>query len=279
MFPYLFISPFLVFFVVFFLGPAVYAFFLSFFRYPGYGAAQFVGPQNYIAILNYPVFWIEIRNTIFYWIVHALPMMAIAFFLALLINTKSVPFKRFFKPALFVPQIVATVAAGLLFQNFFGTQYGILNSLLGLEIPWTQDMGLARLTTVLLLVWRGLGYWLVIFLAGMTSINPEIMEAAIVDGANAWQRLVKVTVPLMRNTFLFAFVIDAIVTFRLFAEPNILGGRAGTLAPVEMAPIINLVVESLQNAQFGRAAAVGWLLFVLIAAVSWFQFRLLQEKE
>jgi len=277
--PYLFISPFLIFFLVFFLGPSVYSFALSFYKYAGYGSAQFVGLRNYIAILLYPTFWMEIRNVVFYWIAHAVPMMAIAFFLALLINSKVVPLKRFFKPVLFVPQLIATVAAGLLFQNFFGTQYGILNSLLGLEIPWLQDMVLAKWTTVFMLIWRGTGYWIVIFLAGMTSINPEMNEAAIVDGANTWQRLILITIPLMRNTFLFAFVVDAIVTLRLFTEPNILGGRAGMLAPPEMAPVLNLVVQNLQHAQFGRSSAVGWLLFILIAVVSLVQFRLLQDKE
>jgi ABC-type sugar transport system permease subunit len=277
--PYLFISPFMISFFLFFLGPALYALVVSFARYRGYGAFRWIGFQNYINMLQYDVFWIEIRNIFFYWIAHAIPMMIIAFLLAVLINSKLVTHKRFFKPTIFMPQVVAAVAAALLFRNFFGTKYGILNTMLDTEIPWLTEMPLARWAVVSLLVWRGAGYWFVIFLAGLTTINPEVEEAAIVDGASPWQRLLRVTIPLMRNTFLFAFVVDAIVTLRLFAEPNVLGGQPGTLAPVGMAPVLNLLVEGIRSAQFGQAAAVGWLLFVIIAVVSFIQFRILRVDE
>jgi ABC-type sugar transport system permease subunit len=207
-------------------------------------------------------------------------MMVLAFLLAILVNSKLVIHKRVFKPIIYVPQVVAGVASALLFQNFFGTKYGILNTLLGVEIPWLTDMTLARWAVVVLLVWRGTGYWFVIYLAGLTTISEEVLEAAIVDGANPWQRLVRVTIPLMRNSFIYAFVVDAIVTLRLFAEPNVLAGKPGTLAAVGMAPVVNLIVEGVRSARFGQAAAVGWLLFIVTAIVSWIQFRLLQgERE
>jgi ABC-type sugar transport system permease subunit len=275
--PYLFIAPFLLFFLALFLGPAAYSLYLSFCRYAGYGSIEWVGWQNYLAVWQYPVFWTEIRNVLFYWVAHAVPMMALAFGLAVLVNSAMVRYKNLFKPLIFMPQIVATVAAALIFKNFFGTQYGILNRVLGVEIPWLSDLSLARWVIVALLVWRGLGYWFVIFLAGLTSINPEILEAATVDGATSWQRLVYQTIPLMRNSFLFAFVVDGVVTLRLFAEPNVLVGKAGALASVEAAPILNMVIENIQSARFGLAAATGWTLFLLIAILSWLQFRLFQQ--
>ncbi len=276
--PYLFISPFILSFILLFLGPALYAFVLSFYKYRGYGKATFVGVKNYYTMWNYNVFWVELGNVFFYWIAHAIPMMIFAFLLAVLVNSKAVTNKRVFKPIIFMPQIVAAVAAALLFRNFFGTNYGILNSILGTEIPWLTDMDIARWPVVTLLVWRGTGYWFVIFLAGLTTINTEVMEAAIVDGASAWQRLIRITIPLMRNSFIFAFVVDAIVTLRIFPEPNVLGGKAGTLAPVGMAPVLNLLVENVQSARFGQAAAVGWMLFVIIAIVTFIQFRILRER-
>ena len=277
--PYLFILPFILAFLFFFVGPATYALVVSFFKYKGYGSATFVGLKNYQNMLSYGVFRTELRNVFFYWIAHAVPMMLIAFLLAVLVYSKVIVHKRLFKPIIYMPQIVSTVAAALLFQNFFGTKYGILNSLLGVEIPWLTNMTLARWAVVVVLVWRGAGYWFVVFLAGLTNISDEVMEAAIVDGANAWQRLVRITVPLMRNSFLFAFVVDGIVTLRLFTEPNVLGGKPGTLAAVGMAPVLNLLVESIRSARFGQAAAVGWLLFIVIAIVSFVQFRLLRGKE
>jgi ABC-type sugar transport system permease subunit len=277
--PYLFILPFILAFLFFFLGPAIYALVVSFFKYKGYGSATFVGLRNYQNMLNYGVFRTELKNVFFYWIAHALPMMIISFLLAVLVYSKLIVHKRIFKPIIYMPQIVSTVAAALLFQNFFGTKYGILNSLLGVEIPWLTDMTLARWAVVVVLIWRGTGYWFVVFLAGLTNISEEVMEAAIVDGTNAWQRLVRITVPLMRNSLLFAFVVDGIVTLRIFTEPNVLGGKPGTLAAVGMAPVLNLLVESIRSARFGQAAAVGWLLFIGIAIVSFIQFRLLRGEE
>jgi len=277
--PYLFIMPFIIFFLVFFLGPALYSFVLSFYRYRGYGDARFVGLDNYLRALDYHVFWTTLENTLFYWLAHAIPMMLIAFMLAVLVNSNLVTHKNIFKPLIFLPQIVASVAAALVFQNFFGTHTGALNTMLGTEIPWLEDMTLARWAVVILLVWRGIGYWFIIFLAGLTSINEEVNEAATVDGASSIQKLLFITVPLMRNTFLFAFIVDAVVTLRLFAEPNVLGGRGGALAPIEMAPALNLVVSNIRGARFGDAAAIGWMLFVIIAFVTLVQYLLIGRRK
>jgi len=276
--PYLFISPFILAWLTLFIGPAIYSLILSFYRYKGYGTATFLGFQNYRSILTYHVFWTMLGNTIFYWLAHVIPLMVFAFLLAVLVRSKLVRWKSFFKPVIFLPNVIAVVASALVFQSLFGTQYGVLNSLLGAQIPWLQDPKLTRYVVVLLLVWRGVGWWFVIFLAGLTAINTEVEEAALVDGASAWQQMRHITLPLMRNTFLFAFVMDAISSFRLFTEVNVLVGTGGGLAPVAVAPILNLLLSNLRGAQFGMSAAVGWILFVLVVAVTYIQFRLFQEN-
>jgi len=274
--PYLFVSPFLISFLILFAGPAIYSLLLSFYRYKGYGDAHFIGLANYQATLDYHVFWDLLGNTIFYWLVHVIPLMAVSFGLAVLVRSKLVRGKSFLKPILFLPNIVAVVAASLIFQNFFGTQYGVINNLLGTQVPWLQDYTLAKAVIAILLVWRNAGFWFVVFLAGLTSINPEVEEAARVDGATTLQQLRYVTIPLMRNIFLFAFVIDAIGSFQLFTEPNVMLARGGSLAPTEVAPLVNLLVINLRGANFGQASAVSWILFILIAAASFTQFRIFQ---
>jgi ABC-type sugar transport system permease subunit len=274
--PYLFIGPFLLSFFVLFVGPAIYSFALSFYRFKGYGAATFLGLDNYKALLTYHVFWTALRNTIFYWLAHVFILMAAAFLLAVLVRSTLISHKNFYKPLIFLPNIVATVAVGLLFQSLFGTEYGVINNLLGIKIAWLQDYAIARWVVVFLLLWHGIGWWFVIFLAGLTTINPEVEEAAVVDGASGWQRMRHVTLPLMRNTFIFAFVIDAIGSFRIFNQPNVLVARGGSLANPDMAPILNLLVTDLRSARFGSSAAVGWLLFVLVLVVSYFQFRIMR---
>nr|WP_286193599.1 sugar ABC transporter permease [Boseongicola sp. H5] len=204
--------------------------------------------------------------------------MGIALGLALLVRSRLARYRRFFKTTIFLPQMIASVTAALVFQNFFGTTSGVLNGFLGMEIPWLTDPDLAPWAVVLILIWRGTGYWFVIFLAGLTSIDLEIEEAAKMDGANGWQRLWRITLPLMKPILLFAFVVDMVVTWRLFAEPNVLLGRAGTLAPIEQAPVLNLVVENIRAGQFGQAAATGWLLFIIIAVLTFVMFKLIGSK-
>lgn len=274
--PYLFLAPFLLSFAVLFVGPALYSLALSFYRYRGYGSATWVGFDNYSTVLSYHVFWTELKNTVIYWLGHMFPLLAIAYLLAVLIQSKLVRARSFFKPVIFLPQVVAPVAAALIFHDVFTQRVGLIDSLFRVEIPWLQDMGLVKIAVIVLLIWRGTGWWFVVFLAGLTSINEDLYEAATVDGASAWQRLVYITTPLMRNTFLFAFVIDTISSFRLFTEPNVLVSAAAD-APPPMAPILNLLVSYLQSAQFGPAASVGWIMFLLLALVSWAQFRIFRQ--
>jgi ABC-type sugar transport system permease subunit len=275
---YLFVAPFLLFFGAFFLGPALYSLFLSFTRYRGFGTPRLVGFDNYTVALNYEAFWLMLRNSVFYWVAHSAPMMVIAFLLAVLVHSKLARWLKLFKAIIFLPQMLATVAAALLFQNFFGTRYGVLNSLLGMEVPWLTDPNLAPWTVVIVLIWRDTGYWFVILLAGLTTIDPEIDDAARIDGASEMQRLIQVTLPLMRPTLIFAVLVDAVVTLRLFAEPNVIAGRPGALAPDAVAPVLNLIVQNIRGGQFGLAAAIGWLLFTVIAAVSFVIFRVMRHR-
>lgn len=276
--PYLFISPFIAFFAIFSIYPDAYALVLSFYRYRGYGAMRYIGLDNYRALVHYHVFWTELENTIFYWLAHAIPLIPISFLLALLVRSKLIKGQRFIKPIIFMPQVVAIVAATLVFQTLFSTQYGVINMLIHHKVQWLQDYNLAHWVVVILLIWRGLGFWFIVFLAGLTSINPELEEAALVDGASGWDRLWYVLVPLMRNVFLFAFVIDAIGSMRLYTEPNILTAGPGTADP-QVAPILNLLVTNLNNGNFGQSAATGWLLFAITLVISVAQFALFRSSE
>ncbi len=276
--PYLFVAPFLLSFAGLFLGPAGYALYLSFTRYRGFGVARWVGLENYAVVLGYDAFWIMLGNTLFYWVAHAIPMMALALTLAIAVQRKAIRWTRTFKTLVFLPQVLASVATALLFQTIFGSHYGLIDRLLGFDTPWLTDPALSRWTVVAVLIWRSTGYWFIVFLAGLTTISPEIDEAAAIDGASAWQRLWRITLPLLRPTLIFAVLVDAIVTLRLFAEPNVLLGKAGALAPTAAAPLLNLVVEQMRGGMFGAAAATGWLLFSLIAVLTFALFRLMRER-
>jgi ABC-type sugar transport system permease subunit len=277
--PYLFIAPFLVSFVVLFLGPALYSLVLSLYRYRGYGAASWVGPANYERLLGYHQFWASWSNTLVYWVAGAAVTLVVAFVLAVLVYHGPIGGKLFYKPAIFLPNVMAAVAAALVFQTLFAPGSGVVNSVLGVDIAWDQDALFGKLAVVALRAWHSIGWFFVIFLAGLTTINPELYDAAKVDGATALQSTRSITLPLMRRTFLFAVVIISITSLRMFAEPNLIFGTGDGLAPAAFQPIMNQLYLNLRAGEFGLASAVAWLIFVPIVVVSAVQFRLLRGDD
>ncbi|MGB3305593.1 MAG: sugar ABC transporter permease [Thermomicrobiales bacterium] len=275
--PYLLIAPFVFSFLILFVIPALYSLVLSLYRYRGYGKATYIGTANYDRMLNYHQFWSSWTNTIVYWLGSAALTIVLSFLLAVLVYSSSIFGKRFYKPAIFIPNVMAAVAAALIFQIIFSPESGVLNAVLGTHIAWDQNVWWGRLAVILLRSWHSIGWFFVIFLAGLTTINPELYDAAKVDGANAWQTMGSITIPLMRRTFLFALVIISINSMRLFAEPNLL--FSNNLAPPQFQPIMNQLYQNLRGADFGAAAAVAWLIFIPIVVVSLVQFRLLRERE
>ena len=277
--PYLFIAPFAISFLLFFAFPAMYSLALSFFKYRGYGEARFVGFDNYKTLLNYSAFWKAIRNTLFYFLGHIIPVMVGAFVFALILSSKRMRrVQKIFKPLLFLPQVVPIMATALTFRVIFATHTGVINQMLNLSVPWLEDTTLMRLCVLVLVIWRSTGWFMVIFLAGLTTINVDLYEAATLDGATYLQQTTRITLPLMKPIFLFAFVMDAISSFKLYTEVNVM--IAGTAnAPTDAATIMNMITQNMDSGNFGGASAAGWLLFMMIAVVSILEQRLLRNKE
>ena len=278
--PYLFITPFLVSFLAFFVLPSGYSVALSFFRYNGYSASHWVGLTNYRSLLESPDFRQAALNTTFYWLVPLLPMLGGAFGLALAVRSRLSRNGWLYKPLIFVPQVMAPVAAALVWRVILSNT-GVLNSVFGLHVGWLTDPAALKWGVAMLLVWRGLGWYFVVFLAGLTGVPEDLLEAAAVDGASAARRLRHIILPLMRPTILFALVIDTIASLQLFTEPNLLVGGAGTTAgaPPSAGPLMNQVVTNVTGGQFGLASAAGWIIFAAIGAISVLQFRLLRTRE
>ena len=279
MVPYLFIAPVLISFAVFFVFPAGYSLVLSFFKYKGYGKATFVGLNNYHSLLHYSAFWKAIGNTLFYFLVHLLPVMGFAFLFAVLLQSERIgKIRSVFKPILFLPQVVPVMASVLTFRVIFSTYTGAINQVFGLTVSWLDDPNIMRWTVVAYSVWRSTGWFMIIYLAGLTTINPSLYEAAILDGATSAQRIFYITIPMMRSIFLFAFIMDAISSFKVYTEVNVLLAGVGN-APTHAAPIMNLVTTNMKNGNFGMSSAAGWLLFLMILVISLVELLLMREKE
>jgi ABC-type sugar transport system permease subunit len=190
-----------------------------------------------------------------------------------------VKWSSFYRTLIFVPQVMAPVAAALVWRVMLSNN-GVVNEVTHAHLQWLLDPGAVRWGVVLLLVWRGIGWYFVVFLAGLAGVPDELFEAADVDGARSWQRIRYITLPLLRPTIMFAVVIDTIASLQLFTEPNLLVGTGGGSiagAPPSAAPVMNEVVTNLTGGAFGLAAAVGWMMFVVIGIFSLIQFRLFRE--
>ena len=274
---YAFLLPFFSLFTVFFLFPLGYSLWLSFYRFRGYGAARFVGLQNYQKLIFYDDFWNAVSNTFFYLFAHWIPTLVIAFALALAIHECTKPLQRFFKPIIFLPQIIATVAAALIFRVVFATNSGVFTQLLGVKIPFLSDPALMKWTVVFMMSWKAIGWFFVIFLAGLTIVSKDLIEAAKIDGANYFQRLVFIIIPLMKNIFMFTFLMETMSTLKVFVEPNILLS-GGMEAPEAAIPMVSLLVNNMNTGYFGAASASGWLLFAIIFSVTMIQYYLFKRK-
>lgn len=277
--PYLFILPFLVSYIIFFLYPAIYSFVLSFYKYKGYGSAKFIGVSNYVSLFQYDTLWKCLGNTFFYFIGSFIPTMIIAFLLALLVRSKPIQgFQSIYKPVLFLPQICAVVASALCFKIIFGERVGVISQLLNRSIPFLTDDRYMKWTVVILITWRAIGWYFIIYLSGLTTISDEIMEAAIIDGANNIQSTLFITIPLMKPIFMLAFITNAIGSLKIFTEPNLVLG-ANYDPPMKVAPYINLILNSMNGSQFGMACAAGWILVIVIFTLTLIQLKFFKGEE
>lgn len=276
--PFLLLLPFFLSFLIFFAFPAVYSLILSFFNYRGYGEAKFIGFGNYGALASYGAFWKSVGNTFFYFIAHIVPVMLGALLLAFAMQSKAAGSRqKLFKPLIFLPQIVPVIATALIFRIIFSTRSGAFNQLFNLDVRWLEDAATMRWIVVLLVIWRATGWFMVVFLAGLTTINNDLYEAAVLDGASTRQKLMYITIPLMKPFFLFAFIMDTISSLKIFVEPNILW-PAQAKPPTDIAPMMNMITANIKGGNFGLASAAGWLLFWIVLAVSLIQFYVLRDK-
>lgn len=273
--PYLFIFPFMILYFVFFFYPAIYSFTLSFFSFKGYGSARFIGFNNYKNLLTYKTMWLSLRNTMFYFLCSFVPTMIISFLLALAVRGKRVRrLQNIYKPLIFMPQIVSIVATSLCFKIIFGERVGVINQVLGTSIPFLADLKLMKWPVVVLITWRSIGWYFIIYLSGLTTIGEDVVEAATIDGANSFQRVTKVILPLMRPTVMLAFITCAIGGLKLYTEPNLLLAQNYD-PPAQVAPYMNLIVNNMQGGNFGMACASGWLLVFIILILTLIQLRFL----
>ena len=277
---YLFISPFYLTFLVFGLFPIIFSIYLSLHSWDGIGEMTFVGLDNFAYLFEDSVFWGAIGNTFIIWIMSVIPSIVFGLIVANLINSPITKFKDFFKVAYFLPNVTATVAVAIIFSSVFSTNYGVANFFLetiGLDrVPWlTNSLGI-KVVIALMVIWASVGYNTILYLAGLQRIPKELYEAAAMDAANSFQVFTKITLPLMRPIILFTVIMSTISGLQVFTEPQVLAeGR-----PIQgsMTIVLYLYEQAFSFNSFGYGAALSWVLFFIILAVSIINWKIFNKK-
>jgi multiple sugar transport system permease protein len=274
-----FLSPWLLTLGVFWVYPLARSFHLSFTRYNTLsGATTWIGLENYRRLLDDPIFWQALINTMVF-VVGTIPFTTIfALLIAVLLNRR-IAWRDVYRAGYFIPSVTSIVVLSLIFTNLYAHD-GYINALLstlGLSQPtgsWLQSTSTALPAIMAMDVWIAIGYYVVLFLAALQTIPADLYEAAELDGASVWQQFRRITLPGLRPMLLFVIVINTIRSFQVFTEVYVMT-KGGPLHSTT-----TLVYQVFEYA-FGRAdmmgyaSAVAYITFLLILAVSLVQFRLL----
>ena len=271
---YLFISPWLTGLLIFTAFPIIASVYLSFCSYDIVSPPKWIGLANYSEILLHDTrFWKALWNTLRY-AAMALPLcMVAAFGLALLLNL-DLPGISIYRTIFYLPNIIPAVASSVVFQWILNPQIGLINGLLGLfgiQGPaWLQDQVWAMRSLVLLSVW-GVGGSVVIYLAGLKDIPESLYEAALVDGANAWQRTLHITLPMMTPIIFYNLIMGIIGTFQYFTQAYVM--TQGGPADSTLFYALYLFYQAWRYLNMGTASAMAWILFLIVILSTWLAFR------
>ncbi len=272
---YIFISPFYLLFFIFMLYPIIFSFYLSFFEWPGIGDMTYIGLENFFKLFTDGQFWIALKNTLIMGVGYVPIMLLGALILASILNSKFIKNKGIFRTIYFLPVVTSLVVVALVFLTLYDNEYGLFNYVfrsLGLgKIPWLSSTFWSKPSIMILLIWRWLGYNMVIMLAGLQSIPSSVYESAKIDGANTTQVFFRITIPLMKPVILFCLIMSTVGTFQLFAEPFILtnGGPADSSLTMGLF----LYNNAFNYFKFGYSSALAYVMAGIIFALSLVQFK------
>jgi arabinosaccharide transport system permease protein len=279
--PYLFVLPFIVSFLLFYLYPLVTTVLMSFQEIVP-GQSRYVGLKNYERLLN-PAMYTAIWNSFRYTVFTILVLIPVPIFLAVMLNNPRNPANVVFRGALFIPTLVSVVVAGTIIRLLFaGSPTAIVNTVLGLFGVKPTDWLLGKAGSAMLLLvgmatWRWTGVNIIYFLSGLQNIPRELYEAAGIDGASAWYRLFHITIPLLKPTIIFVTTISVFGGFAMFEESYILwAGSSGGGSPnnVGLTMVGYIYLKGFQGGAMGLGSAIGLILLVIVLVVSLVQLNL-----
>jgi len=280
---YLFISPFFVDFLVFGLFPILFSVYLSLTDWSGLGSMKFVGLKNFVRLLNDERFLLSIRNMFILWLGHIFFLLILAFLVAVILDAPMIKGRSIYRTMVYLPNVTPIAVMGLVFGFIFEFNFGVLNSLLAnigfSAFPWLTDQNWIKVSIILVNLWGATGWYMVILLAGLQNIDATLYEAAEIDGAGSFQKLIFITLPSLKGLLFFCFLTETIGSFQLFTEPFILVGGSGGSQGGGLVPAMYMYQQAFEYSKMGYASALSLALFAIILVASLIQWRLMDRED
>jgi multiple sugar transport system permease protein len=278
--PYLLVSPYLIFVIVFVLFPVFFCFFLTFHKWNIISPMLFIGAGNYIRLIHDRLFWKAIGNTLKFLLLHIPLQLIVSLFLAQLLSLQ-IKGVAFFRAAFFLPVIVSGVVITIIWQQLFGYDTGMFNRILtsiGLsKTGWLVNPDIAIYSIAIMATWKNIGLYVILFLVGLQTVPQQYYEAAKLEGASAWQRFYHITLPMINPTIFMVVVLSTIGGFSLFIEPYIM--TAGGPLNQTLSAVLYIYKQAFQYYNMGYSATLGFFYAFLIMTVVVIQKKFIEKEE
>lgn len=273
-----FLTPAILLLMIFSIIPILWVIYLSFTDYNVFQPAQWVGVENYQKLFQDDKFWKALKNTIFYWLLVTPGLTIFPLLLAVLVNQKLVGIKLY-RLTYYFPVLVSVVITAVLWKWMFATD-GLFNFVLSWvgigPVAWLTDESTAMISIAIVTVWQGLGYYMLIYLAGLQAVSKELYEAAEIDGAGFWRKQWNITIPNMRPVIFFVSVISTMGAFKEFTLMLVMTGGGPMNSTTTLVYLV--FKEAFENINMGYASAIATVLFVLILLITIVNMKL-QDKQ
>ncbi|PKL44809.1 MAG: sugar ABC transporter permease [Candidatus Riflebacteria bacterium HGW-Riflebacteria-1] len=277
---YLYLMPVVVILVIFHVLPIFYSLAVSFYEWDLIGAPEFVGVHNYQRLFDDPMFYKSLMNTLYYAAL-SVPLSIISSLAIALLLNNPISAIGLYRTVYFIPVITSINAVAIVWNFIYHPDFGLLNKILDIfsinAQTWLQDPFWAMPCIIFMSVWKGLGYNVIIFLAGLQNIPKHLYEAARIDGASRWQQFRHITWPLLSPTTFFIFTISVIGSFQVFSQVYMMTPRGGPLKST-MVVVYYLYRKAFEQFEFGYALSMAFVLFMIIFACTLFNKLYLEKK-
>jgi len=282
---WVFTAPGLVFFALFSFYPILNALWTSFFnkKLLSLKAPKFIGFQNYVRVLGSEDFWNSVRATMVFTAGAFVPLFVLSLLLAVFITSRK-RFQRFFQMALYSPAVLSSVVAALIWLLMLDPR-GLANQFAnflarspGIDHRWLSDATMLQLSTMMVYVWKYIGYFTILFITGIGKIPEAVYEAAVIDGASPIQQFFRITLPLLRPTTVLVSVMILIQCLKTFSTQYLFTQGGASVGPVNVITL-NIYNTAMRDLNLGRASVMSTLLFLFMLALTWLQLRFSKRDE